>query len=294
MTGVIRTIGLVCIGLSLAACTPSSKALDENAPTLIPEIEAAALAGGKPDTFYGRRVVHLELPGGRSCSATVIHQRLLLTAAHCAYNISPADIQVRSEFISGGVLDVRLHPLFVMEEERNGYDLAMLYTDFDMLEAASPLEIVDLADIGWQKHERRFYELVGAGSRASIPNFDLSHGEVTGGIFRAKDEVYRDSSWRGIKDYFSNEPERTGEFVVLERASVDENSSGRACSGDAGGAFWERTTEDQVILVGILVRTLVLSYDGIKICGSRVEFIPVGLYREWIEQSANELLQPTN
>jgi secreted trypsin-like serine protease len=129
-------------------------------------------------------VVALSIPGGGSCTATVIAPRVAITAAHCLPKDAPAQsfvllvggdpVDPQSAVGGYAVTEVHADPLFDLSDLANGHDIGVVIAEADLVVAPMPVQLSPLPA-----------EL--SGTKARIFGFGVNNGvsETGAGFKRA-------------------------------------------------------------------------------------------------------------
>ena len=225
---------------------------------------ARALVGATPDSRFADRVVMVLMRGGEKagfCSALVIDQRTVLTAAHCLKPIADMAVHYRD---SGGapvivpVERVLAHPRYRPDAIRDrvpSIDVALVRT-------ASPLDprFVGAALEG------------GDGPR-------LGESVILSGF-----GVVRDGDWKSGGELRSvtlavREPMSS----MLVWAAAADGATAGACSGDSGAPIWSEDGR-----TALAVATWAQAAHG-RGCGGLTQGPRLAPLRAWIEEARRRL-----
>lgn len=237
---------------------------------------AASIVDGvqvRPSEPANAWTVLVESAGGRICSGVVVHNTLVLTAAHCT--LGGARLTVA--FDLGGaqppapltVIEVIRHPSFKPDQQprfQTGVDLALLRTGSDFPPHVTPIEI-DPNDVALNAPLHIF----GFGS---AEEGDISSARILRKATLEHVGVYRHSS--GATAQFAQDPD-----TKAQRAGRG------ACGGDSGGPV-VFGPQHKGGLVGILSWS---TGPASSRCGAYSAFVPLSAHAQWVQDTATAMLR---
>jgi len=239
----------------------SLKALAGLAFLLLP-VAAPALVGParRAPELEPYAVMLLDRSGGRAayCSASVIAQNIVLTAAHCVSDLNTLDdtrvyfrdAQGRKALLE--VASISVHPLYQTDAARRrmtSIDLALVRLSKALPSFYASVKLSDSSPIE-------------IGETFRIAGFGVAseRDTETGGVLRVGNVVAR------------------GPKSPIFMWAADPNDEGLgACTGDSGAPIF---SADQPVLVAVTVRA---KGDGNHYCGALTQAVLVAPQRAWIE-----------
>ena len=233
-------------------------------------VDGIEVRAGEPASAW---TVLVESAAGRICTGAVIHNTLVLTAAHCTLG----GTRLTVTFDVGGaqppapltVIEVIRHPSFKPDQQprfQTGVDLALLRTGSDFPPHAAPIEI-DPNDVALNAPLHIF----GFGS---AEEGDISSARILRKATLEHVGVYRHSS--GATAQFAQDPDTKAQ------------KAGRgACGGDSGGPV-VFGPQHKGGLVGILSWS---TGPASSRCGAYSAFVPLSAHAQWVEETATAMLR---
>lgn len=233
-------------------------------------VDGVEVRPGEPASAW---TVLVESAGGRICSGAVIHNTLVLTAAHCT--LGGARLTVA--FDVGGaqppapltVVEAIRHPSFKPDQQprfQTGVDLALLRIGADFPPHAKPIEI-DPNDVELNAPLHIF----GFGS---AEEGDISSARILRKATLEHVGVYRHSS--GATAQFAQDPDTKA-----------QKAGKGACGGDSGGPV-VFGPQHKGGLVGILSWS---TGPASSRCGAYSAFVPLSTHAQWITDTATAMLR---
>ena len=280
---VFLKILLVCITVVLSACNKSSRSVENNIPnhkinpnrTCVPEGEILAgnIIGGKivKQSDEDSNLVVMLLSNKHICTATPIHKRVLLTAAHCIVgNKSNTSVTFHTSHSceSGfnknqhiqGISSTIVHERFNNDPSADKMvaDIALVVLEEDIPEG---YEIFKIADPSMIRETERDLYLYGYGITSS----------------NSKDS--------GMLRKIKLEPPLYKILYSKDKIFMDQGHSKGICKGDSGGPSFVKI-EDELQILGVN------SYvAGVKdnICANEGYQTLADSYRNWIHDKILEI-----
>lgn len=233
-------------------------------------VDGVEVRPGEPPSAW---TVLVESAGGRICSGAVVHNTLVLTAAHCTLGgarLTVAfDVGGAQPSASLTVVEVIRHPSFKPDQQprfQTGVDLALLRTGSDFPPHATPIEI-DPNDVALNAPLHIF----GFGA---AEEGDISSARILRRATLEHVGVYRHSS--GATAQFAQDPE-----TKAQRAGRG------ACGGDSGGPVVFGPPHKGG-LVGILSWS---TGPASSRCGAYSAFVPLSAHAQWVQDTATAMLK---
>jgi hypothetical protein len=222
---------------------------------IVGALPAAAITWGQPDTEHTNvGGLMISVPGVGlypTCSGTLVHERVFLTAGHCTESVKErlSDGRVEAVYVSFDqdvtasdvelleVAEIITHPDYNWGPTSNPYDVGAL----TLAEPVTDIEPATLPTEGFldnlreegklnQGKEKAKFTLVGYGGTLDWPPPDI---------------YYEDQRQYAVSEY------RALLKAWLRMSQNQATGDGGTCYGDSGGpAFWEPDDETRV-LVGI-------------------------------------------
>lgn len=231
---------------------------------------SASIIGGEPTTgreAFAKSVVAIyNLKQGALCSGSIISNSLVLTAAHCVYDSSPADLQLiygtdlnAAETVITKIDAYAISELYPVrkDEIENVGDIALVHFSSGLLPGYKPVRLLGDAS------------LLHTGQPVILAGYGLSDGiEQTGsGLLRSVEVFVHDA-------YFS-----------ASEILVDQTQGKGACHGDSGGPAY-LNVGGELFLWGVTSHT-VQDPDGT--CGGYAAYASVPHFAPWIQATAAKL-----
>ncbi len=249
----------------------------------------AAIIGGKAvrqDNTPARYVVMLVEDGtGKTCTGTLISERVILTAAHCirsenskitlAFGINP----ISGKYQLRKSKSIRLHPQYRNSSGDNRYDLALVSITGDLPTGFSPVQIVGSS---FPLAERSEFSAIGYGR---VSGLKPSKTDPAQGIGRLRQVSLRVSSFSA---------DQTQLIAV-------QNQGKGICSGDSGGpALMRYKNIDYIVgvasavtwsapsnLTGAALERYLANKDY---CSEKAIYMNVQKFTPWILKTSKELM----
>lgn len=240
------------------------------------------IVGGGAATFGEQRwITSLQLDGGHFCGASLIHERWLVTAAHCvqglvAQNVMPDawvggnDLRNEAQGIRRGVDRIFIHNRY--NPNNFNYDIALLRLD-EAVTSIEPVEIATAQVMGNQAAAGQSMTVSGWGSLSETgasPNalHDVTIPRVT------RRRCNAPAAYNG------------GVTSVMLCAGLPQGGKD-ACQGDSGGPMW-LDVNGQDVVVGAVSWGV-----GCARANKYGVYTRLVSFRNWIEQTANITLPST-
>lgn len=200
-----------------------------------------------------------------SCTATLISENMILTAAHCLYGTKAASIIFSTDMKGDQKAEFRrllapmIHKGYKHDARLPMDDIAIAYFEGGIPAGYKALEIADAKELTMMHR----LTLTGFGLRDEVDTTQV------GQLYQTKANI----------DYMDNE---------YKQIDVDQEKTG-ICSGDSGGPGLIQTqTGLKIIGVNSFVSN---PFDSHRPCEYKGTLTNATLYKDWVEQSKNLLLQ---
>jgi hypothetical protein len=259
-----KKLALTAAVLGLAACAPSTGGSLKSAGDLNAGIIGGTDATGSED--FSKTVVLLyDKAVGAICTASIISDKLLLTAAHCVSS-SPTSLYVvfgtnveSTDIIVRRVVTTATTPVWAARQgqDLNTGDMAMVGFVGGLPDGYKPAELLSDASV------------LKDGDAVTLAGYGTSDGVAgTGaGKLRFVDTTIQTAAY--------------SESEIL----MEQSKGHGACHGDSGGPAYVNVNGKR-LLIGVTSRGV---NDPDNHCGVSSAYTSIAYYADWVKKSATEM-----
>ena len=283
-----NTLKAVSLSVLLAACSgsgvsPSMKSLSSAWPL---NLSGTEIIGGieavDTDEFSKTLVGLIDQEVGALCTASIMSNELIVTAAHCVTgendqgvvtNTPPENLVVvfglnlfeEDKIQARKVVAVTVHSSWAEHsyDDFNTGDIAIVRFAGGLPAGYKPAQFLTKR------------EALTAGMPLRLAGYGISDGRAKNG--------------EGLLRYVDNVPLKNPDFSETE-ILLDQTSGRGACHGDSGGPAYV-TVDGNVLVTGVTSRG---HEDPLDLCNGGAAYTSIPAYTDWIVDSANQLQDATS
>ena len=268
----------LCLLLTLVACANNSASspaapdsvkvntLPENPDEIISDDSKNLIVGGqkvnKKDQIDNYTVSLVDIRQGSLCTATIIDDHFLVTAAHCLTG-SKMDLKVSFALKTSSrslhdITDFRIHPYWTPQSEKNVNDIGIVYIKENLPKGFEKASILP-SNYKFENDQQ-----------VLLAGFGITDGEKNKGA----------GTLRSVEAKIKNA--KFSETEIL----IDQTEHKGACHGDSGGPAFVALSDGKLLYWGVTSRGYGPNGEN---CESYAVYTKIMPHRRWLNWAAKEM-----